>query len=262
VLTAARAFIPRTATGRALPHIPELSRLYQQFGVRLTHGSIVMIAGRPGSGKSTFALWLALKMELETMYFSADMSATTATARMAAFYTGDTVNEVHAARDSGEYVKYIDALGRSKVQFSFGSPISWRNVEQYIEAYVEVHDRYPELFIFDNLMDFEDAEADYQVQMEVMQRVTELARYTGSTVMILHHATDKGAYAPSAPPSRAQIKNGIGEKPEFVFGVGLDPTTNEFGVAVLKQREGKSDPSGQKYTSLRADPERNRYDVF
>ena len=263
MLTASRAFVPRaTSQGRALPHIPELSKLYSQFGLRLSHGQIIMVAGRPGAGKSAFALWLAMKTNLETLYFSADMSAATVTARMAAFYTGDTTAEVHAARDRGEWEKYTKALEQSRIGFSFGSPITWSNVDQYIESHVEVYDRIPELFIFDNLKDIEDCQFDYGMQMEAMQNITELARNTGSTVMVLHHATNKGGFNPVQPPPVAAIKNGMTEQPEVVFGVGLDSNTNEFGVALLKQREGKQDPNAMHYQSLRADPERNRYDAF
>lgn len=263
MLTASRAFMPRsTQQGRALPHIPELSRLYSEFGLRLSHGQICMIAGRPGAGKSAFALWLAMKTGLETMYFSADMSAPTVTARMAAFYTGDTTAQVHAARDKGEGDKYATALEQSKIGFSFGSPIRWSTVNQYIEAHVEVWDRIPELFIFDNLKDIEDCEFDYGMQMEAMQAVTKLARDTGSTVFILHHASNKGGFNPVQPPPVTAIKNGMTEQPEVVFGVGLDSATNEFGVALLKQREGKQDPNAMKYVSLRADPERNQYHMF
>jgi ABC-type cobalamin/Fe3+-siderophores transport system ATPase subunit len=57
-------------------------------------------------------------------------------------------------------------------------------------------------------MDFDNAESDYTEQMAVMSSLTELARDTGATVIILHHATDKGWAAttePWQPPSRAQV---------------------------------------------------------
>ena len=105
-------------------------------------------------------------------------------------------------------------------------------------------------------MDFEDAEADYTTQMMVMSRATELARETGATVFVLHHASDKGWDAtknPYKPPSRADVKNGMAEKPELCLGVALNPDTMEYHVATLKQRMGPSDPTGRNYATFVCD---------
>ena len=92
----------------------------------------------------------------------------------------------------------------------------------------------------------EGAESDYTVQMNVMSNVTDLARATGSTVIILHHATDKSWDAKTDPlvsPSRQEIKGGLSEKPELSLSVALDPYSLEYKVACIKQRMGPSDPT-------------------
>ena len=253
--------IRKGQAGVELPRVPALSRLYRQ-GVRLSQGMILMITGRSGSGKSMLAMWLAQQMNLRAMYFSADMSQSDATDRLAACVTGDSTATIQRARESGTDEKYSKALESSNINFSFRNPMTWDSVENYIQAYVEVYDAYPELFIYDNLKDFDGAEAEYGPQMEVMQRLTELARFTGSTVIVLHHATDKGWDAkanPWAPPSRDQIKNGLSEQPELTLSVGFDPTSNRFGIAVIKNRSGRSDPSAQHPVGLYADLERVQF---
>jgi hypothetical protein len=118
------------------------------------------------------------------------------------------------------------------------------------------------VIVFDNLMDFEGAESDYTEQMSVMSNVTELARSTGATVILLHHASDKSWEAkadPWAPPSRDQVKGGLSEKPELSLSVALDPTSMEYKVACIKQRMGPCDPTARSYVSLRCEPEKTRF---
>jgi len=228
------------------------------------HGQVIMIAGRSGSQKSGLALFWVDEMNLPTLYFSADMSAFTASARLASKRTGNTTEEVERAMEMGGEAKArcLAALEDSNITFSFGSPITWRQVDEELTAYVELWDRYPEVMVFDNLMDFEGGESDYTEQMAVMQGLTELARETGATVMVMHHASDKSWDAksnPWAPPSRAEIKGGLSEKPELSLSVALDPDRLDFNVAVVKQRMGPQDPTGKRWKTLRCEPALTRF---
>ncbi|WP_432006286.1 AAA family ATPase [Streptomyces parvus] len=234
------------------------------MGVRPRHGEVIMVAGRSGTQKSGFALFWVAQMNLPTLYFSADMSAFTASSRLASMATRDTTEMVEAGMaEGGKYRQaYIDALEDSKITFSFGSPISWRSVDEELEAYVELWDAYPEVVVMDNLMDFEGAESDYTEQMAVMQGATELARHTGATVILLHHASDKAWEAktsPWNPPSRDQIKGGLSEKPELSLSVALDPTSMAYHVACVKQRMGPCDPTAQRYATMICEPEYTRF---
>jgi len=223
-----------------------------------------MIAGRSGTQKSGFALFWVASMNLPTLYFSADMSAFTASSRLASMATGETTEEVEAGmkRNRISRSRYLDALSDSRITFSFGAPISWRAVDEELEAYVELFDAYPAVIVFDNLMDFDGAETDYTEQMAVMSGATELARATGATVIILHHASDKSWEAksdPWSPPSRDQVKGGLSEKPELSLSVALDPNSMEYRVAVIKQRMGPSDPTARQYAVLYCEPEKTRF---
>ncbi|WP_258049901.1 helicase RepA family protein [Streptomyces finlayi] len=223
-----------------------------------------MVAGRSGTQKSGFALFWVAQMNLPTLYFSADMSAFTASSRLASMATRDTTEMVEAGMaEGGKYRQaYLDALSSSNITFSFGSPITWKQIDEEIEAYIELWDAYPQVIVFDNLMDFEGAESDYTEQMAVMQGSTELARDTGATVILLHHASDKAWEAKSSPwnpPSRDQIKGGLSEKPELSLSVALDPTSMAYHVACVKQRMGPCDPTAQRYTTMICEPEYTRF---
>ncbi|QWQ42082.1 AAA family ATPase [Streptomyces sp. YPW6] len=263
MLTPGRSLALHAESGKELPRVEAFEDLYAA-GVRPRHGEVVMVAGRSGTQKSGFALFWVAQMNLPTLYFSADMSAFTASSRLASMATRDTTEMVEAGMaEGGKYRQaYLDALSSSNITFSFGSPITWKQVDEEIEAYIELWDAYPQVIVFDNLMDFEGAESDYTEQMAVMQGSTELARDTGATVILLHHASDKAWEAkssPWSPPSRDQIKGGLSEKPELSLSVALDPTSLAYHVACVKQRMGPCDPTAQRYTTMICEPEYTRF---
>lgn len=266
MLTPGRALTLNIESGKPLPRVDGLEDLYRR-GCTPRHGEVVMVAGRSGSQKSGFALWWVEQMRLPTLYFSADMSAFTASARIASTMTGLTTPEVElvmsaeAGRDE-EKRELLALLTESKISFSFGSPITWWQVDDELNAWVDTYDSWPSVVVIDNLMDVQDCESEYAAQMEAMQRFTELARETGATVIILHHATDKGhdaAADPYNPPGRKDIKNGLGEKPELCLGVALDPYSKLFKIATLKQRMGPSDQTGKTFAKVLAEPEKTRF---
>ncbi|WP_329022482.1 MULTISPECIES: AAA family ATPase [Streptomyces] len=246
-------------SGKELPRVPAFEALYG-LGCRPRHGEVVMIAGRSGTQKSGFALYWVTQMRLPTLYLSADMSAFTASSRLASMMTGDTTAMVEAGMAAGgrHRAHYIDALSGIPLTLAFGSPITWEAIDEELEAHVELWDAFPQVVVCDNLMDFAEAESDYTAQMAVMSGLTELARATGATVIVLHHASDKSWEAksdPWAPPSRDQVKGGLSEKPELSLSVALDPTSHEYRVAVIKQRMGPCDPTGKRYATMRCHPE-------
>lgn len=264
MLTPSRSLALHAESGRELPRVPAFNAIYAR-GVRPRHGEVIMIAGRSGTQKSGFALYWVAQMGLRTAYFSADMSPFTASARLASMATGDTTEMVEAGmKEGGVYAeKYDRALQQYDfINFTFGSPITWHKVDNFITAQVELWDSFPEVIVFDNLMDFDGAESDYTEQMAVMSNATELARHTGATVILLHHASDKSWEAkadPWSPPSRDQVKGGLSEKPELSLSVALDPTSMQYKVACIKQRMGPCDPTAQSYASLRCEPEYTRF---
>lgn len=262
MLTAGRALAQNVDRGRELPRVEAFRSLYER-GVRPRHGQIIMIAGRSGAGKSAFAMYWAAQMNLRTLYFSADMDASTASRRLVSMHTGDSDELVAVGlKDERTRREYLNSVRHLNLTFSFMNPITWRGIDEELEAYVELWDAYPEVIVIDNIMDLEGAEASYEEQMAAMQGMTEMARTTGATTFVLHHATDKSKaaqFSPNLPPPRNEIKGGLSEKPELSLSVALNQSTHEFHVAVLKQRSGPSDPSAETYATLHAQPETNRF---
>lgn len=263
MLTPGRALTLNADSGRPLPRIDALEPLYRA-GTTLRHGEVTMVVGRSGSQKSGFALWLVDQLDLPTLYFSADMSPATASGRVASTRAGLPTAEVERIMEAGgeEREALLGALRDSKIQFAFGNPITWRNVDLQLDAYVEVYDRNPEIIVFDNLMDFDGADSEYAEQMAVMQGSAELSRERDCMVLIMHHATDKNwdaKMAPFKPPSRDQVKGGLSEKPGLSLSVALDPESMEFHIATIKQRWGPSDPTARRFATIICEPSLTRF---
>lgn len=221
-----------------------------------------MIAGRSGSQKSGLALFLVEQMGLPTLYFSGDMTPFEATSRLVAMHASETVNEIERELEAGNGWKYDALLSGSKVGFSFGQPITWHGIQANLDAFVELHNEFPKVIVIDNLMDMAGGESDYAAQQQAMQDLTSLSRDTGATLIVLHHASEKGDGVDlSLPPGRRAIKNGLTEKPQLILTVALVETFSgqELRVAAVKQRSGRSDPSGRTYARLKAAPEYTRF---
>ena len=268
MMTALRSLVQHGDSSPELPRIPELEDLYNfRGGVRFRQGMVGMIVGRSGAGKSAFALWLCRKWNARTLYLSGDMSPFTVSTRLASMSLRATTAEVEAMFKGSDIARaaVLEALEGVRINLSFASPITWRGIDEELFAYVELWNRYPDVMVVDNAMDIENCHSDYTEQMAAMQELTALARATGMTILILHHATDKGTQAamdPFSPPSRNEVKGGLSEKPELTLSVALNPVGNAFRVAPIKQRDGYSDPSGKNYVTLQARPEWTTYERY
>ena len=261
MLTAARSFRLNARSAPPLPQVPELRPLYD-WGCTPRQGQVIMVAGRSGSQKSGFVLFWVRQMNLPTLYMSGDMTAFEASSRLVGMETREELHVIEAGLEGPDRARYEQVLEGIPITFSFGQPITFPGLEAELEAQMELHNRYPSIVVIDNLMDVDGCENDYTAQMEAMQLLTAFARETGCTFIVIHHATDKSPDAvatPGHPPSRDRIKNGLSEKPQLTLSVALEPEYNEFRIAVVKQRTGRSDPSASDYVRLQAFPAITRF---
>lgn len=258
MLSAARALQLHGDDAPDLPHVPAFKALYD-YGLSAKRGDVIMVAGRSGSQKSGFAMYWVEQMGLPTLYFAADMKPVEASARLAAIRTGENSRTIRKRIEASGPDLYVDALRDSKVSFAFGQPITWHTIDLTLQGWVETYNSYPEVIVIDNLMDIQSVGADYTLMSEAMQALDALAQDTGATVIILHHATDKGGGSgdPGLPPARSEIKYGMSEKPQVILTVALaaQMLPYELRIAHVKQREGRADPSGRDYVRIGARPE-------
>lgn len=245
----------RRAVERGAPRLPEVDAFRDLYAAQIIprSGDVIMIVGREGSGKSTLALYLAQQMQLETLYFCADMSDLEATQKLASQITGIPYLEIeermYEGRDTDEVYAAFDD---TKIDIEFGH-IEWEDIELSLDEWVEERNRFPEVIVVDNLMDVGECYGDYTLQEEAMSLLKRLGERTGSTIIVMHHTTkpERGTVW-SKPPATNEIKGNLGRVPQMILSVALDPDEGMMNVSCLKQRMGPCDKGGKVHARLRA----------
>jgi predicted ATP-dependent serine protease len=259
VITPTRA-LALAADAEPLPRVPELRYLYD-YGFLPRRGQFLMVAGQPGAGKSAFILWWTVKMNVRTLYFSADMDAFTAITRLAACISGFEVNAIADAIENEASGFIEEALNDSKVQFCFDSGPTLQDIADEIDAYVELWDAFPELIVIDNAMNVEAEYGEEHAGLRlVLKEVHRMARECGAAVFMLHHTREEGN--PWLPQSRDKVQGKVNQLPERILTVAFDTSASKFLFAPVKNRSGKQDATGNTYFALTAVPERATFKVY
>ena len=154
MLSAKRSLTKAKSLGSPLPRIPELADLHDgQFRYRFFSAQTTVIAGIPGAQKSGLVTWLLSQWNLPTLFFSADTDQKTAISRLTAAITGDEVNEVRRAIDTGNEAYYEDVIAASRIQWVFTPEPDINDIENQLAAWVEAWDSWPSIIVLDNLLD-------------------------------------------------------------------------------------------------------------
>jgi len=218
--------------------------------VCLRRGELVMLVGIPNSGKSAFALWWAAALNLPTLYFSADTSAHDTLTRLLSHTTQTNRRDIIADLDDdniGQVMEqqYSDTLKGSNLQFVFDGSLTLKHMDAELNAYVEIFDEWPEVIVVDNLINVEGT-GDHEGQSGILSELHFMARYTGATVFVLHHASESNGQDPLKAPPQSAIQNKTSHYPDLILTVALDSLTGNFQVAAVKVRSGQNDPKAQR----------------
>ncbi|WP_019984522.1 MULTISPECIES: AAA family ATPase [unclassified Streptomyces] len=228
--------------------------------VEFRRGEFSIVAAGPGTGKSLFALNLALYGNIPVLYYSADSNAATQLTRATAILTGDNVRDVKRKLlkdDFGEYAAYLSK--RWWFRFNYEARPALRDVEKDLRAYFEVFGIFPHLIVVDNITNVADDAAGASLSAEAFtfgleslcEYLSDMARYTGAHVLALHHVV--GEFSDGLQPiPLSGVKGKIGRVPNVILTIHKE--TDEMDGAILhvspvKNREGFADPSGQTFSS-------------
>ncbi|ASZ75233.1 DnaB-like dsDNA helicase [Mycobacterium phage MissWhite] len=215
-----------------------------------------MCAG-PGTGKSAFVLAYALKSRVPTLYFSADSDAFTQLSRSVSILSGWSLERsTRAVRDMDIPDEVANELDPIPIRFNYKASPSLDEIENALAAYDALYEDFPALIVVDNVTnvrtDSSDGDDPFAGLESLMDYLHEMARETGSCVIGLHHVT--GPHNDGDKPiPLSGIKGQIGRVPEMIMT--LHRVSDGFGpdmlnVSTVKNRGGKSDPSGQDFASL------------
>ncbi|MDX3206051.1 AAA family ATPase [Streptomyces scabiei] len=243
--------------GAAGEPLPSPYKGLQRHEVEFRRGEFSLVAAGPGTGKSLFALNLAMYGNLPCLYFSADSGAATQLSRATAIITGESVKTIKKKLIVDDFGEYYSALGqRWWVRFNYNARPTPSDIERDLSAYHEVFGCYPHLIVVDNITNVDggasaDAEG-FTFGLEAMcEYMSDMARETKAHVLSLHHVT--GEHSDGLKPiPLSGVKGKIGRVPSLILTIhkevdGMGGTI--LHISDVKNREGFADPSGETFSS-------------
>jgi KaiC/GvpD/RAD55 family RecA-like ATPase len=240
--------------GHQLPEIlPQLTASQVVFRQAQLH----LVAGQPGGGKTLLALWYAITSKVPSLYISADSDSRTIATRAGAIIMNKDVADVERLMDTEASVLLEDALadGANHVRFAFDPAPSLQDIEEEIEAWIELHGSAPSAVYVDNLMNVASAsDNEWTALRDAMSAFHYMAREYESAFIVLHHVSENEKMSkPNYPAPRKALMGKVAALPELVLSVALDSASSNYRVAVVKNRHGKADPTAESYVTLSAE---------
>ena len=225
---------------------------------------LVLVAGAPASGKSVFALNMAMSRELQTepiLYFAQD-SVPSVLARLTALALNDPIDETMARlRDPDKKLEVLEELQDVRPHlFIHAGALKFEAMELRIQALREVYGKAPKLVVIDNLIDTIVPGSHHQetgFYAQILNQLKQLALDADTCIVALHHVTRRGG-------ERGESPHGLGTRglkmtdllfagereAEHVLGVYHSRDQSRMFIQILKQRDGQADPEGGVYTPL------------
>lgn len=234
-------------------------------GVLIRKGQLCMVAAGPGSGKSMLVQAIVHngdgKEKNTALYLSADSDASVMHERAGALSTDldqDTIREMVAEGNTA----MIDAAIKAKhshVTYSFRSSPSEDYIIDELTAYVELHGRFPEVLVVDNLKDMaDDDDADeFRALDDATTFLNSLAKSAGLAVIALHHVV--GHMEDNQAPIPLSGVRGKINKTATVILTLYRPSSETMRISVVKNRGGMSDSSGNFWVPLEVDAGKMRF---
>ncbi|MFI2031384.1 AAA family ATPase [Streptomyces buecherae] len=239
--------------------LPQPWKGLDQLEVQFRRGEFSLVVAGPGTGKSLFALNLAIRSNVPCLYFSADSTSTTQTVRATAMITGGDVKQIKQALLDDAFEQYQGALSeRWWVRFDFSARPAPADMETLLLCYLEVFGVTPHLIVVDNVTNVDAAGQSANADSfafaleELFEYLAEMARETSAHVLGLHHTT--GEHSDGLHPiPLSGVKGKVARVPALVITIHKEDGGD--GVRILnaspvKNREGFEDSSGGTFASL------------
>lgn len=248
--TLARSALRKKDTGGDF--LPAVLLPLESANLRVRIGTTTFVAGPPGAMKTALVLYLVLRWNLPTIYFSADAEDFEVVERAAAAISGDTITKVRA--NPGGYAEQLNLV--SNVRFVFEDSPTYEDVESELSAYAEVFGEFPKVLVYDNFMNVVgENEDEWASARDTARFIHRLTRTTGAASIALAHMSDDRP-DPSIPAPRSKLLGRVTQLPKAVWSLAVNG--NELRVNPSKNRWGKSDPTGKEFASVWVEPERSR----
>lgn len=225
--TWARALLRRSGSSLFVPW---------ELGIQPVRGNLLVAFGPPGVGKSLFGLNWALSLPVPSLIVSLDTDLHTQAQRAVGILSKTPLRLVRAFPTV--YARYLE----SKVNGCriVDLQLTTKEINELVIAEEEYHGVVPSLVVVDNVSNIVK-DTSYESYRNAIVDLQKIARMRDTTVLALHHVT-RGA----AREERLTLHSGqySGEQ-EAEIVLGLWREGERINVGVLKNRNGRADPSGR-----------------
>lgn len=233
----AAALTPRVSA----PTIQNPWRALSQRGIGFRRGELTMLAGPPGSGKSSVALSLAVQAGVPALYLSSDTTRETTNLRLIQMLT--SISGAQAEEFSGGdplWASQILSQARH-ISFDDNSAPTVGYIESLIEAYIVVHGIAPELLVVDNLADvvIDEGDGGFMGLKALTRDLREFARTYQASVLVLHH-TREVTHQEICPPQWT-LSGKVSEVPALILTINGQHTPGLMAISAVKNRWAKPD---------------------
>lgn len=243
--------------GSAGEPIPVPWKAFDDLGIVLRLGQLILIAAGPGIGKSAMTLTMVLESLVPSLMYSADSDAFTQLSRaianlgdMKVSQAAEMILEDRITEDIKEELRKIPLI------IDYDSSPTPHDIEEILMAYYELCNEFPSLIVVDNITnvvtDASDSGDPFSGLEALMDYLHDMARTTSACVVGLHHV--KGEHASGTKPIPIDgVKGQIHRVPEVVLTMFKKPLEDGrwiLCVSPVKNRGGKADPTGETYAEL------------
>lgn len=235
-----------TRAGRSGRPLDDPFVVFSLNDVHFRYGGTSMIAGKPGSFKSVFALnllryWVTVANKT-ALYISVDSDEFTVTKRIASICTGrNQLKQVEPDFLQERFDAYLPELEKFKyVRFEY-ERLDVDEIAERLAAWESVYGDYPDLVFIDNLVNLASHPQDWDGMGTIINEFDAIARRTGSHFCVLHHASESREWGrPIDPVPVAAVQGKLTQIPRLVLTVAANDKC--LMVTTGKNTNGPSDP--------------------
>lgn len=210
-------------------------------------GNLIICLGAPGVGKSAFALNWALGIEETSLLVSLDTDLATQALRAAAIISGKPMDEIKKAPQN--FVTRLETDPKVRKVRAYDIGTTPRDVLGLIRAEEEFWGEPPALTVVDNISNLV-REGGYEDYRKLFVELHRVARAGDSCILALHHVGRQDAKNTQGSGKLTLWSGQYSGEQEAEIVLGLTSRDNVLDIAVLKNRSGRADPSGQLSSEL------------
>lgn len=203
-----------------------------------------MIAGTPGSLKTVFALNLADKTKVPTLYFSNDTDEKTVALRLLATRVQRSTTDLEDKIERSPEWASDTLSDMDHIRWSFHSSPSLPYIEEEMASFEELYGEPPHLVVVDVLMGVDYAEdSEHASLARIMAYLKFLARDSGACFLVVHHTSEK--VRPSSGnicQPRWAILQMVNQFPILILTVAFQ--NGRFYLSPVKNRNGPGKDDG------------------